>query len=40
MKVAELRDIAAKIGIENPETIHKVELREVISQKVKENAAE
>ncbi|MGI6206268.1 MAG: transcription termination factor Rho [Anaerovoracaceae bacterium] len=40
MKVAELRDIAAKIGIENPEAIHKVQLRQVIADKVMENAAQ
>lgn len=39
MKVAELRDIAAKIGVENPEAIHKVQLRQVIADKVRENAA-
>ena len=36
MKVAELRDIAGKIGIEDPGAIHKVQLRQRIADKIKE----
>ena len=36
MKVAELRDIAGKIGIEDPESIHKVQLRQRIIETVQE----
>ena len=39
MKVAELRDIAGKIGIPDPETIHKVQLRQLIIETVKEKKA-
>ena len=36
MKVAELRDIAGKIGIEDPGAIHKVQLRQRIIDKINE----
>lgn len=39
MKVAELRDIAGKIGIENPESIHKVQLRQRIQEIILEKRA-
>ena len=40
MKVAELRDIAGKIGIQDPETIHKVQLRQQIIDRVNEKKSE
>lgn len=40
MKVAELRDIAGKIGIEDPETIHKVQLRQRIIEVINEKKSE
>lgn len=40
MKVAELRDIAGKIGIQDPETIHKVQLRQQIIDMVNEKKSE
>lgn len=39
MKVAELRDIAGKIGIADPGSIHKVQLRQLIIETVKEKKA-
>lgn len=39
MKVAELRDIAGKLGIENPGSIHKVQLRQLIIETVNKNKA-
>ena len=40
MKVAELRDIAGKIGIKDPETIHKVQLRQQIIDTVNQKKSE